>query len=464
VPLSDVSAPPFNSEAEQAVLGAVLLFDDAWDGVKDQLRASDFFDRKHQVVWESFEKAAERHGRADGITVMEALRRHPKFSSSIGGYVSHLASFGVGAAHAKEAAGIVRDWSLRRRLLTLTDTVKVRVLEGDGYRTAVEEMLQSVIDSDRAKGPPEGLVDFWQVEDPGHGWLIEDLIKPQQRMFFFGHAAIGKSMLMCQATIQAWAGLPVLGKWKPAKRVRTLYVDLEMGHSSVADRRKTFEVSAKLETKEDLGRMDYWMCPDGLDLSRQESRSKLENAVSHVRPELLVIDPFYKVLGGDMYSPKDVRPATEFLDFIRRHFGCAMWLGHHNRKPVDGGNSRPSLGDLFGASVLQWWPEFVIVVDSDRLVVRKSREKWLEEGKEIPLIKGGKWWASAVEGAILQQPEKDVLDFLMENGASGRKGIGKGTDFSSNQVAIVLQTLAKKSLVRKVGGPNGGHPLYEAIT
>lgn len=461
---SSVDTPPFSAEAEQAVLGAVLLAPESWDLVRELLRPEDFYDPKHQVIWESFHQAHERHGRADGITALESLRRHPKYGEAIRGYVAHLPSFGVSPAHARASADIVRDWSLRRRSLRAAQIVQQRVLEGDGYRSAVEDLLRDIVESERAAGAPDGLVNFWEVEADTEPFLIDGFIKPQQRMFFFGGAEVGKSMLMMQAAVQASAGLPVLGKWEPTRKLTPLYVDLEMGRSSVADRRETFERAAKRDVGEELSPLHYWLATEGLDLSKHESRQKLENAVAWIKPDLLIIDPFYKVLAGDMYSPSEIRPATAFIDFIRAHFGCAVWLGHHNKKPSEGRGQGaiPQLHELFGGSILQWWPEFVFVVAEDRLVIRKSRERWLKRDDEIPLVKGGKWWATATSGTVLSQSQKEVLDFLMECGTSTKSEIAKGVDLPGPDVGRILRELG--GLVRKARSERGGHPKYEAVT
>lgn len=442
----------------------MLLDEEAWEPCFKLLTARDFFDRKHQVIWECAEEAVRSHGRADGITILEPLKHHPRARPEFRGYIASLLSEGVGAAHARGTAEIVLDYSVRRQDFASAQRLEVAVLEGRGYRTVAEEIVQGIAARDRTRGLPEGLVNLWDIKDDGLGWVVTNFIKPQQRMFIFGNAAVGKSMLMCQAAIQAWAGIPVLGKWSPVRRTRCLYVDLEMGASTVSDRARTFQTSARQEAGEDLGRFDYWMNPDGLDLSRPESRRALENAVAHVRPELLVIDPFYKVLSGDMYTPKDVRPATEFLDFIRKHYGCAMWLGHHNKKSVDGFERTPTLGDLFGASILQWWPEFVLVLEKDRLVVRKSRERWFEEGQEIPLSKGGKWWATAHDGAILNRSEQEILDYLMENRASGLRDLSKHLDLPVPEVRRLVGRLLEVEAIRKQPSDRGGWPMYEAVT
>lgn len=459
--MPDPTAPPYSLEAEQSILGSVLLYEDTWDEVGGVLRESDFFDPKHQRLWSAFGEAVRTHGRADGITVLEALRKDKKLSA-FRDYLAHLSSKGVSPAHARATADIVRDWSLRRRLLKGAQKLQAFVLQGDGYRTAAEELLDDILRSERSSDLPPGLVDFWNIQDDGRGWLVENFIKKQQRMFFFGYASIGKSMLLLQAAIQAWAGLPVLGRWNSGGRVKVLYVDLEMGQSSVASRRHTFEISARKAVSGDFEPFPYWLCSDGLDLARHESKSQLEAVVAHVKPELIVIDPFYKVIGGDMYSPKELRPATEFLDFLRVHYGCSMWFGHHNRKPENNGQT-PTLSDVFGGSMLQWWPEFVFVVDRDRLVVRKSRESWLEEGQEIPLVKGGDWYVTASSGKVLQSSQRDVLDFLMECGPSGRKQLAAGTDLPAPEIGRILSSLQDVGLVQKVRNPRGGHPVYEAV-
>ena len=65
--------PPHSVEAEQAVLGGLLLDNSTWDTVADRLRAEDFYRRDHQVIFEAIAELSARSEPSDAVTLAEYL-------------------------------------------------------------------------------------------------------------------------------------------------------------------------------------------------------------------------------------------------------------------------------------------------------------------------------------------------------------------------------------------------------
>src|SRR3954467_5015470 len=72
---SDLRAPPHSIEAEQSVLGGLMLDRAAWDNVGDVVAAEDFFRPDHQVIFESIAALAGEAQPCDPVTVSEHLQR-----------------------------------------------------------------------------------------------------------------------------------------------------------------------------------------------------------------------------------------------------------------------------------------------------------------------------------------------------------------------------------------------------
>jgi len=67
--------PPHSVEAEQAVLGGLLLDTNGWDAVADIVASADFYRRDHRLIFEAIAEVAETRGPCDAITVAEHLER-----------------------------------------------------------------------------------------------------------------------------------------------------------------------------------------------------------------------------------------------------------------------------------------------------------------------------------------------------------------------------------------------------
>ena len=69
--------PPQSIEAEQAVLGGLLLDNSTWDAIADRLRAEDFYRRDHQQIFSAIAELSARSEPSDAVTLAEHLAAHP---------------------------------------------------------------------------------------------------------------------------------------------------------------------------------------------------------------------------------------------------------------------------------------------------------------------------------------------------------------------------------------------------
>ena len=110
--------PPQNIEAEQSVLGAMLIDKDALFEVAEILSAEDFYREVHQKIFESIMALSNKGEPVDLVTVCEELQSRGLLDK-VGGavYLASLANLTPTAAHAGYYAGIVREKSVLRRLI-----------------------------------------------------------------------------------------------------------------------------------------------------------------------------------------------------------------------------------------------------------------------------------------------------------------------------------------------------------
>lgn len=110
--------PPHSVEAEQAVLGGLMLDNSAWDAVADRIAAEDFYRRDHQLVFEAIAELAAKSEPLDAVTLAEQLERKDQLEESGGlPYLATLTRETPSAANIRAYADIVRERAQLRRLI-----------------------------------------------------------------------------------------------------------------------------------------------------------------------------------------------------------------------------------------------------------------------------------------------------------------------------------------------------------
>ena len=115
--IESLRLPPHSVEAEQAVLGGLLLSNAAWDRIGDLISDSDFYRADHRVLWRVITRLVEENKPADVLTVTEALKTSGEIQD-VGGlqYLHQLASGTPSAANIRRYAEIVRERAIMRKL------------------------------------------------------------------------------------------------------------------------------------------------------------------------------------------------------------------------------------------------------------------------------------------------------------------------------------------------------------
>lgn len=123
---------PYSQEAEEAVIGAVMINPDAFLGVASFLNAEDFYILRHTYIWEALTRISERNEKADFVTVQEELRQMSRLND-IGGpaYLLQLINNTPTSVHAEVYGRLVERAAIRRRLMTAADEIKALALEED---------------------------------------------------------------------------------------------------------------------------------------------------------------------------------------------------------------------------------------------------------------------------------------------------------------------------------------------
>jgi replicative DNA helicase len=135
--VSRLRVPPHSVEAEQSVLGGLLLDNGAWDRVADLLTESDFYRFEHRLIWTAMSALVNATKPADVITVFEQLQSLGK-AEECGGlaYLNALAQSVPSAANIRRYAEIVRERSVLRKLVAASDEIATSAFNPQGKPVA----------------------------------------------------------------------------------------------------------------------------------------------------------------------------------------------------------------------------------------------------------------------------------------------------------------------------------------
>ncbi len=116
--IKQLQQPPQNLDAEASLLGSVLIDTDAIVKIADTIRPTDFFDKRHELIYQAMVNLYEQHEAIDVLTLANRLKSNGELDS-VGGaaYLTELTNFVPTAAHVEQYADIVAQKSLRRRLI-----------------------------------------------------------------------------------------------------------------------------------------------------------------------------------------------------------------------------------------------------------------------------------------------------------------------------------------------------------
>ena len=133
-----LKVPPNSIEAEQSLLGGLMLDHTSWDKIADVVTADDFYRKDHRLIFSAIATLAEGANPCDVVTVSECLDNRGELDDAGGlEYVATLANETPGAANARAYARILRERSMLRSLIAAGNEISGAAFATEG-RSAAE--------------------------------------------------------------------------------------------------------------------------------------------------------------------------------------------------------------------------------------------------------------------------------------------------------------------------------------
>jgi replicative DNA helicase len=231
--LSQLRIPPHSLEAEQSVLGGLLLDNRAWDRAGDLLADSDFYRFEHRLIFATIGALINATRPADVITVYEHLQRTGN-GDECGGlaYLNSLAASVPSSANMRRYAEIVRERAILRKLIATNEEIIGQAWESDDPAGLIDRAatMLSELQRRQTRKAPRPLGDIlierierisdlhtgkaesgWPTRIPSLDRMFNGGLRPGMVYVLAARPSIGKSSLVEHIAIElAMQDLPVL--------------------------------------------------------------------------------------------------------------------------------------------------------------------------------------------------------------------------------------------------------------
>jgi len=131
--MNNPKVPPHDEQAEQSVLGAILIDKDAFIDIAEFLRPEHFYQDTHRYIYESMIALFEAHEPVDSVTVTSQLKKMGKLTAAGGhAYISELLDVVPTSAHAAQYGHIIKENYIKRELISVAASINETAFKQEG--------------------------------------------------------------------------------------------------------------------------------------------------------------------------------------------------------------------------------------------------------------------------------------------------------------------------------------------
>jgi replicative DNA helicase len=396
--------PPQDNDAEQSVLGSMLLSKDAIADVIESVRGTDFYRPAHEVIFDAMVDLYGRGEPVDPVTTSAQLQRHGDLVRVGGAPYLHTLSASVPiAANAAYYAGIVREKAILRRLVDAGTRIAQMGYTGEGQvddvvdraqqevygvtdkRTSedyapLSAIMESALDEIEAinnrggelVGVPTGFADLDELTNGLH---------PGQMVIVAARPAVGKSTL----------GLDICRSASIRHNMTSVIFSLEMTRNEITMRLLAAEARIPLNHMrnghmgdEDWAKLARKMgevssaplfIDDSPNMTMMEIRAKARRLKQRHDLRLIVIDYMQLMTSGKKVESRQVE-VSEFsrqIKLLAKELEVpVVALSQLNRGPEQRSDKRPMLSDLRESGSLEQDADMVVLLHREDVYEKES--------------------------------------------------------------------------------------------
>ncbi len=406
----DIKLPPQSKEAEKAVLGALLIEEDAIVRVVDFLKSKHFYDPRHEIIYSTIVELFEKRKSIDVLTLTNELRKKKKLKK-VGGvtYITELVNSVPSSSHIEEYARIVKEKSVRRglihvssylnevaynededleKLLDSSEQKLFEVTEESIERDFVhiskllEEAYERAENADKSKDKIQGIRTGFQYLDSILGGLQKsDLI------IIAARPSVGKTSL----------ALDIARHAATREKKNVGFFSLEMSNMQLMDRILAMQVGANLwdlrmgrlpdEAFERLADAMGVLSESGLYIDDtpgihiMEMRTKARRMMAEHKLDMIVVD-YLQLMQGKTRDNRvqEVSEISMFLKNLARELDIPVIALSQLSRAVESRTTRiPQLSDLRESGSLEQDADVVIFIHREELYNPETERKGIAD-------------------------------------------------------------------------------------
>jgi len=435
---ANLRVPPNAIEAEQSVLGGIMLDPSAWDKIEDRLMENDFYRHDHRLIYKAMTQLACKSEPLDVITVYEYLEREG-LEEEVGGiaYLGELANSTPSTVNIISYARIVRERAIIRELISAANEIADAGFNPEGrnvseildmaesriFRIAeqrensdvgpkevtsfIQDVITKIEDYQNNKGGVTGLQSgFDALDHMTSGFQEADLVivagRPSMGKTTFAmniaeYAALKQKFPVVVFSMEMPADAILLRSFSSLSRV-----DQTRIRRGELDDQDWAKISSTLALIQDNCKMHI---DDSPSLSPAEVRSRARRvAREHGGVSLIVIDylQLMQVPGSSENRTQEVSEISRSLKALAKELKCpVIALSQLNRSLEQRADRRPVMADLRESGAIEQDADLIMFVYRDEVYNKETEHKGLAEiiiGKQrngpigtINLTFNGKW-------------------------------------------------------------------------
>ena len=392
--------PPHSAEAEQSVLGSLLLDNNAWDLIADQVSKKDFHSATHQLIFSAIADLVNDAIAFDVVTLSEHLQNQGVLEKAGGmAYIGNLARNTPTAANIEAYAEIVNNKAKERRLLSASIEVQKLVGESGETKTKLakaESVILSALEDNEQKNTQDAttlcqnLITYIddRIENRGRiqgistgltdldnkisGLCDSDLIivagRPSMGKTAFALTLINKAILNCKSALLVSAEMSSeqIMIRLAAMNAKVNLMSIREGKLDNADCQKITEATSKLaKTKLHI---DDTPAP-----TINQIRSKARLIKRKVGLDLVVVD-YLQLLGGNGNTNNErIEKISRGLKGIAKELSVpVVALSQLNRGIESRDNKRPRMSDLRDSGAIEQDADVILFLYRDGVYNKHS--------------------------------------------------------------------------------------------
>ena len=396
--------PPQNTEAERAVLGAMLQAPYLIDDITAILSGEDFYHPKHAAIWDA---ALIIHGRGDRVDALLVIATLGQEVGRVGGapYVLELGSVETIPVpqQAPHYAKLVRDAAVARRLLDASVKIRQRIEgaediseAGEDARKILDEALAEAKRNDAGISAAElvtATIDALESEDdPGinTGWAdldeVANGLRAGQLIIVGARPSVGKSVIATNIAIAACkAGFGVhfasleMTRTEVMQRIFAAHATVDLGR--LVNRKLTEHDWAALAPKtSEVTGWPLWV-DDAQSQSLAQIRARARNTARRFPLGMIVVDYLQLMAPRDRRVPREqqVGELSEGLKGLAKELKVpVIALAQVNRGSMGREDKRPQMSDLRESGRIEADADHVWLLHRQDLVDQQSTTGALE--------------------------------------------------------------------------------------